>query len=123
MSIIYKKHDLFPESILIREFIGEVGIEENMESWEYLFYNHLISATTKGVITSLSGCELNMNMTTFSQLISFLKTKKYLKGIRLAVVCDNPRTIVFPALGEKKENELKIKPFSTIEAATDWILS
>lgn len=122
MSIIYKKHDLYPESILIRIFIGEVGIHENMDSWEYIYENNLISELIKGVITSLTGCDLIMDMVSFSKLISFLKTKKYLKGIKLAVVCDNPKTIVFPVLGEKHEHELKIKPFSTIEAASEWIL-
>jgi hypothetical protein len=33
---------------------------------------------------------------------------------------NNPQTIIFPFLAEQEKN-LKIKPFSTIEMATDWI--
>lgn len=63
-----------------------------------------------------------MNIESFDILLSYLKKQEYLSKIKLAVICDNPRTIVFPSLGERKEKELKIKPFSTMDAAVDWII-
>ena len=64
-----------------------------------------------------------MDMQSFDILISYLKKQDYLSKIKLAVICDNPRTIIFPTLGERQEQELQIKPFSTMEAAVDWILT
>lgn len=122
MGIQYKKHELYPESILIRDFIGEVGVKEIIESWEYLIGNDLIQDSTKGVINNLRGCDLSMDMDGFKTLISFLKKQERLSRIKLAVICDKPEIIVFPALGESKEPELHIKPFSTMNAAVEWAM-
>lgn len=123
MSINYRKHEMYPESILIRDFEGKVSVHEIIESWENIIENKLIKDSTTGIINNLSGCDLNMNMTSFSKLISYLKKHEIFSRIKLAVVCDKPGTIIFPILGERKERDLKIKPFSTMEAAVDWVLT
>lgn len=122
MSIEYVKHNLYPESILIRNFIGKVDVNNIIDSWEYLHKNKLIDKNIKGIIKNLTGCELIMDMESFKILIAYLKKDDSIKKIKLAVISDIPETIVFPFLGENQENELKIKPFSTMEAAVDWIL-
>lgn len=122
MSIEYIKHDLHPESILIRNFFGKVDVNNIIDSWEYLHKNKLIDKNIKGIINNLTGCELIMDMESFKILIAYLKKEDSIKKIKLAVISDIPETIVFPFLGENQESELKIKPFSTMEAAVDWIL-
>lgn len=122
MSIEYAKHNLYPESILIRNFIGKVDVNDIIDSWEYLNKNKLIDKKIKGVITNLAGCELIMDMESFKTLIAYLKKEDYIKKIKLAVISEIPETIVFPFLGEIQESELKIKPFSTMEAAVNWIM-
>ena len=122
MSIYYRNHEEYPELILIRDFTGKVGVEDIIESWEYIVSNDLIKDTTIGVINNLSGCELQMDMDGFKTLMVFLRKQEYLKRIKLAVLCDTPDIIVFPALAEKKEHELRIKPFSTMDAAESWLL-
>lgn len=122
MGIHYRKHDLYPESILIRDFVGKVFVDDIIESWNYLIKNQMITSSTKGIINDLTGCELKMEMTGFEKLIAFLKKHEFLKNIRLAVICDNPEMIIFPVLGENKVKDLKIKPFSGFEAGVDWIL-
>jgi hypothetical protein len=122
MSIFYKKHELYPEWILIRDFTEKVSVDEIIDSWEYLLETGMISSTVKGVINNLSGCDLRMDLTGFKTLTDYLKKKESLRRIKLAVICDNPKTIVFPVLGEFQEKELKIRPFTTLEAAVEWII-
>lgn len=122
MSIHYHKDKLHPDSILIRDFEGKVTVDEIIKSWEYLLEKKLISNNLKGVINNLLECELQMNPESFEILMSYLKKHEILKTIKLAVVCDCPENIVFPVLGENLVKELKIKPFSTLEAATHWII-
>ena len=122
MSIVYRKHDLYPESILIRDFVGKVSVNDIIESWDYIIANELINDSTKGIINNLSGCDLCMDMKGFKTLMAYLKKQEYFKRVRLAVVCNDPKTIVFPSLGEVKEPELNIKPFSTMSAAVSWVL-
>jgi hypothetical protein len=122
MAIKYRKHELHPESILIRDFNGEVSTNEIIESWEYLISENLINDSTKGVINNISGCALLMDMEGFKVVLNYMKQQDILKKVKLAVICDDPKTIVFPALGERTENELRIKPFSTMNAAVNWVL-
>ena len=121
MSIIYEKCDSHPESILIRKFIGKVNACDIIDSWEFLIENKLIDEKIKGVINDLTGCELLMDMEGFKTLIDYIKKQDFIKIIKLAVISDSPKTIVFPFLGEKQEKEMKIKPFSTLKAAVDWV--
>jgi hypothetical protein len=122
MSILYKKHELYPEWILIRDFTGKVSVDEIIDSWEYLIKNEMISSTLKGVINNLTDCDLKMDMISFRTLIDYMKRKDSLRRIKIAVICDNPKIIVFPVLGETQEKDLNIHPFTTIEAAAEWII-
>ncbi|MFK5878793.1 MAG: hypothetical protein QM478_04765 [Flavobacteriaceae bacterium] len=121
MNIIYEKHDLYPESILIRKFIGKVSSTDIIDSWDYLCKNKLIDKKIKGVITDLLECELNLDMESFKTVLDYMEKQDRLKEIKCPVISNDPKTIIFPFLGEKHKSKLKIKPFSTIEAATNWI--
>ena len=121
MSILYKRHDLYPDSILIRDFQNKVNVDEIINSWESLKEDNLLSGKLLGVINNLSDCELNMNMESFRVLMTYLRNDKRFSHIKLAVICDKPSKVIFPILGEQ-EGTLKIKPFYTIDAAVEWII-
>ena len=123
MSIFYRKHELYPESILIRDFADKVSVENIINSWDTLLEQGMLTSNIKGVINNISGCELAMDLDSFYTLIDYIKSKDVLRSIKLAVVCNNPSMIVFPIMGETEVKELHIKPFSTIEAAVDWIMN
>ena len=116
------KYDLHSESILIRNFVGKVTVLDIINSWEYLRENKLINKKIKGVLNNLCDCELIMNVESFEILISYIKQQDFMKGIKIAVMTDSPKIIVFPILAEEQQDTLKIKPFSTFEAAVNWIL-
>ena len=122
MSILYKNQNQYPDCILIREFNGEVTVHEIIASWNYLTENKLITSNIKGVINNLVDCELKMDFNSFNILMDYLKDHEILKRLKLAVICRNPETIIFPMLGEYTEKELQIKPFSTESAAVNWIM-
>ena len=122
MSISYRRHDACPESILIRDFEGKVSAAEIMESWSHVLDHRLIDKKVKGVVNNLTGCELLMDMEGFESLMAFLRDNESLRKIRQAVLCDDPKTIVYPVLGEYREHRLSIRPFTTMDAAVEWIL-
>ena len=122
MTVDYKRHDLFPQNILIREFSGEVIVADIIESWEYFINNKLLDEKVKGVINNLLTCKLNVDMESFNTLMTYMKKQNYLNGVKVAVVCDKPETLVFPMLAEHRYAALQIKPFSSIKAAAVWII-
>lgn len=122
MGIAYKNHKVFPNNIYYRDFKGTVNVREIIMSWEFLLNNDLIKEETKGIINNLNDCELDMDMDSFQTLMNYLKAHAEFKHLKLAVICTDPRKIVFPVLGEKMEKTLKIKPFASEDAAVSWIM-
>jgi hypothetical protein len=123
MSILFKSHDHYPEAILVRTFYGQILPEEMISSWNELLDSNLITTNTLGIINDLSHCELKMDIDKFKEFTTFLKSKPQLEKLKLAVVTNSPKNIVFPILGESQESTLHIKPFSTFRAATHWIMN
>jgi len=115
--------DFESEVILVRKYIGVVSTEEIIASWDDIFSNELINERCKGVIDDLTKCKLNMNMQSFQQLLKYLKQNRILKNIKHAVVSDTPEVIVFPTIAQKMDNDISICPFTTVDAAVDWILN
>lgn len=122
MLVEFRKHPEHPESILFRKFFGYVGIDEIIASWDSLVKSDLLQATTKGVITDLTECSLKMAPSSINYLIEYMERKVVLHGLKIAVISDSPENIVFPILGESLGVKIKIKPFSTSDAAVKWIL-
>jgi hypothetical protein len=121
MKIEYEKYHYRSEIILMRKFHGQIDIKDITDSWDYLIKNNMLSETHKGVINDIRDAELNMNVRSFGILLNYLKEHDIFHKIKLAVVCDTPGKIIFPMLGDSMSPDLKIKPFTTIEAASDWI--
>jgi len=100
MTIQHDHIYAYSEEILIRNFSGDVGVEEIIRSWEDLLDKGMLTSVHKGVINHLGNCNLNMNPESFDVLMGYLKQNPVLKRLKLAVVCDSPRNIVFPLMAE-----------------------
>lgn len=121
MKVKYEKLSSPKGNIFVRRFKEEVVFDDLTSSWEYLIDKNKLDDSVIGVINDLSCCELKLNKTSFKKLLSFLKDNPKLKNLPLAVYTLDPKNIVFPVMGSE-ETDLKIKPFSTMEAAVDWII-
>ena len=113
MSIIYEKHDKYTESIIIRKFIGKANINTIIDSWRYLYENEVINEKTRGLIDDFTDCELNMDTDCIEILMHFMKKRAYIRKIKIGVVSNSPKIIVFPFYCRELEMELDIRPFST----------
>jgi len=122
MTILYSYHKDYPESILVREFVGAIGISDIVDSWKYILNSGMIRPETKGIINVLLDCVLDMNMDDFCVNIDFIRNNEQLRRLKLAVLCDDPKIMVFPTMGQHGEPDLKIRPFSTERAAINWII-
>ncbi|MFC0875838.1 hypothetical protein ACE01N_04550 [Saccharicrinis sp. FJH2] len=121
MSIHYEQQNYPSGTILIRDFEGNVEVEDIIESWKFLLTNNMLGENVLGVINNICACNLRMDMNSFQYLIAYLKTEDAFKRIRLAVICEDPKKIIFPSMGEFIQ-DLQIKPFTTYDAAVDWII-
>jgi hypothetical protein len=107
--------------VIVRRFTGEVRIEDMIESWNRLLASYTNLRDYKGILTSFLDAEIKHEDQNLNVLIEFLKNYlDQLKDLKIAVVMDTPMVTNTIILGQLVKS-LQIKPFSTIEAAMQWI--
>ena len=122
MSYFIKRHDLYPELITIRTFSGTVNSKEIIDSWKSIIENNVNNKNLIGIINDLTNCELQINLDSFKNILDFMNKQDFLKKLKIAVISESPNQIIFPFIAQKNEKDLNIKPFSTMDAATNWII-
>jgi hypothetical protein len=109
--------------ILIREIRGKVSFSEVYDSWLDLLDKEAFKPPLKGMINDFRGADLEVNVTDTRSIISLLLENNHIfNDVKVAVIVDSYKNIVFPMIVEKIAKEANVKPFSTFEAAKDWIL-
>ena len=105
---------------IFREFKGELVVEDIMDSFVYILNEKMIRPGCRGILTDLREADLNFDMTSFRNLLIYIKNSPGLDGLKIAVVVDSAAKIVFPMMASN-EPGLMIQPFSTMESAIKWI--
>lgn len=106
--------------IIIREFYDEIKAEDIINSFEYLFQKY-DSDKISGIISDFDNAKFAMNLNQFQAVLKYIDQTPKLYKIKLAVIVDTPKKIVFPILAKTKLKKLRIKPFSSKEAAIIWV--
>lgn len=109
--------------ILTRTFSGDVHMEDSIDSWNYLINNKIITPSHIGVVSDLRKVDIIVDsdkgdLNKIAEL--FKENINIFKNLRLATIINTPG-IVFPILFQDEFPEFQTRPFSTIEAAIDWI--
>ena len=119
MGITYEEQD----GVIIRRFTGESNFEDIMESWNLLLTRYPNLQEFKGILTVFLDAELNHEDRNLNVLVEFLKNSlDQLKDLKIAIVMDTPMVTNTIIVGQQVKS-LQIKPFSTVEAAMQWINS
>ena len=107
--------------VIVRRFSGEVCIEDMMESWKKLLATYTNLMDYKGILTSFLDAEIKHDDQNLNVLVEFLKDYlDQLKYLKIAVVMDTPMVTNTIIMGQRVYS-LQIKPFSSVEAAMQWI--
>lgn len=108
--------------ILIRTFKGIVTINDLLDSWKYIIEQELCSGDFKGVITDFRETDFQVEMIELRVLDAFFKENmESICHLSIAQIIDSPK-IAFPILLAKQYPHLRLKAFSTLKAAKEWIL-
>ncbi|HSQ47392.1 MAG TPA: hypothetical protein VLM44_10810 [Lutibacter sp.] len=118
----YKFNDSL--GILFKTYYGFITIDDIEASWEYAFENDLIPKEKKGFILDYRNSNFNVKIEEHILIAKFYKKHIDIFGnYKIAIITENPRDIVIPMLVEVHDEGYYSKPFSTVEAAINWILS
>ena len=107
--------------VIIRSFSGEVCFEDMIESWKLLLSSYPNLKEYKGILTTFLDADIKHEDHNLNVLVEFLKG--YLdqsKDLKIAIVTNTPM-VTNTFILSQRVNFLQIKPFSTVEAAVQWI--
>ena len=111
------------DKILVRRVKGKADFNEIYCSWLEVISENSVKPTTVGIINDFFGAELEMKITDVKKLISLFESNIEVFGsLKIAVVVDSYKNIVFPMVGSKFSTKINVRPFSTYEYAHDWVL-
>lgn len=110
--------------ILFKTYYGLITIEDIESSWKYAFENGLIPKEKKGFILDYRNSNFNIKIEDHISIANFYKKHIDIFGnYKIAIITENSRDIVIPILVESQDEGYHSKPFSTLEAAINWVLS
>jgi hypothetical protein len=108
--------------ILVRTVRGKADFEEIYGSWKELIKEGYFNPPVIGIINDFCGAQLNVNASDIKHIKVLLEEDPQIfKDIRIAVVVDSFKNIVFPMIIEKVSKQANVRPFSAFQAAYDWI--
>lgn len=109
--------------ILFKYYQGPIDIQTITDSWDQAISEHIIPAKTRGFILDYSESSLQIGLNELSGIPDYYKAHpEVFENKRIAIIVDKPRDIVVPMLVREKDSGYESKPFSTLEAAMQWIL-
>ena len=74
------------------------------------------------MVLDMTAAQFNMEIEEAMKIIDYVSGESILASIKFAILADTPEKIIFPLLGGIHNAEARIKPFSTEQAAIQWIL-
>lgn len=109
--------------ILVRTFIGNVNMESIIANWEHLITENILTSEHIGVISDFRGSNTKLELSDLYLLAKYFNTKlEIFKDLKMTQIVDSPK-IAYPTLFTYDYKEFSSRPFSTLGAATQWILS
>ena len=109
------------DSVIIRRFHGETRLEDIIESWNRIFSDYQNMRDYKGIISVFLEANMIHEDENLNVLVEYLKGyMDKLRDLKIAIVMDTPMVTNTIIVGQRMKH-LQIKPFTTEEAAVEWV--
>ena len=110
-------------NILYKYYYGSISLENIFSSWEHAFENKIIPKDIKGFILDFRNSTFDFQADRFLDIANFYKEHiDVFRGTKIGLISVNPNDVVVPILFKTKDKGYTSAPFSTEQAAIDWIL-
>ncbi len=121
-KVEYTYENINGKGIMIRKFYGKIEVDDIINSFIYIIDNKLFKDDCIGVISDFCNAAIDMEAKDFKEVINYIKQNSKFNNMKFATVVDTPNKSIFPLLAQT-ELDVQVRPFSTIEAAKEWIIS
>jgi hypothetical protein len=116
----------FDEStgILYKYYFGTITLDDIFTSWNDAISNNIIPKDTKGFILDYTKANFDLEFDELDKIPEYYKQHlDIFRNKKIAILTQSVRDIVYPILVEKKDSGYSSRPFYTLEAAIEWVLS
>ena len=109
------------DRVIIRRFQGEIRFEDILASWEKVFADYKNLQDYRGFVNVFLDSDMIHEDANLNAVVEYLKGYlDRLKDLKIAIVMDTPMVTNTIILGQRMKH-LQIKPFTTEEAALEWV--
>ncbi|MFA9391052.1 MAG: hypothetical protein ACERKD_14680 [Prolixibacteraceae bacterium] len=110
--------------IISMHYSGVITIKDLKGSWLEVLDQEIIASNIRGFILDCRNTVMEIDVEQISLLSDFFKNNlASFKMKRFAYITRSPNQIILPLLLQEDNYFYESKPFSTFEAAIDWVLN
>ncbi len=110
--------------ILYKYYFGTITLDDIFTSWNDAISNNIIPKDTKGFILDYTKANFDLEFDELDKIPEYYKQHlDIFRNKKIAILTQSVRDIVYPILVEKKDSGYSSRPFYTLEAAIEWVLS
>ncbi|MFP4059332.1 MAG: hypothetical protein ACOC2F_08490 [Bacteroidota bacterium] len=108
--------------IMTKRYQGFIDIEDIEKSWDAGFNNGILKYDIKGFILDYRRANFDIKAHEYKKILNFYKQHHdFFARFKFAIITNNPTDITIPILVESDEEGYNTRPFTTIEAAVEWV--
>ncbi len=110
--------------VMYKRYFGPITLGDITSSWLFAFENNLIPKNANGFILDYSNAIFSIDIGSHHKIADFYKDHlNVFGGKKIAIVATIPQNVVVPILVNTKDDGYISKPFSTLNAALNWVLA
>jgi hypothetical protein len=119
----HSTQSFFGKEILFRTFQGIFTADKEIQMLEYALEEGLLNDQVRGMVIDLSAATFDMEPGDVNRIVDFVSSETRLSHLIFAIIVGSPDQIIHPLLGSIYNKNIKLKPFSTRQAAIQYIIT
>lgn len=110
------------KGILYKTYFGSISLGDIITSWLEVINSDILTEKLHGFVLDYRKAHFDFHHSRHVEIADFYRQHPTVfEGKRIAYVTSSPDDIVFPILIQIQDDGYESMPFSTIEAAVEWV--
>ncbi|WP_319478895.1 hypothetical protein [uncultured Draconibacterium sp.] len=113
----------YKDCIVLKSYFGLIAVNDVKKSWLYAIEKNLFPTDTIGFVLDYRDAHFDIEPGRHVEIPEFYRQHpEVFENKRIAIITENPDDIVYPMLIRLQDKGYESRPFSTMDAAVQWVL-
>ncbi len=118
----YTRRGELGKEFLFRRVMGKFTVDDEIYMIQYALDHGLIDARIVGMVIDLNSAMMDFDVGEGHRIMEYCGNDPQLARLKFALVVDTAEKIIHPLVGNIDISQIKLRPFSTEEAAIHWLV-